>query len=63
MTKKDYKKFAEFWKDVELPDSEHMSGYQLQAMLVKRFADILATDNPRFDRERFYKACQINEII
>ena len=29
--------------------------------IVKRFADMLEEDNPKFDRERFCKACTYDE--
>jgi hypothetical protein len=50
MTTKDYVKFAEMFANN--PDLSNV-GY------VKKVADILAEDNPRFKRNVFLKACGI----
>lgn len=70
MTKKDYVKIAKVLKDKRdllgpqetwtNEDKRHFAGF-LQAcdMLIESFADMLAEDNPRFDREKFIRACGI----
>ncbi len=70
MTKKDYVKIAAVFDNtaVMFPDSVHqsdavmyeafMAGVRDQRRLyVNAMADMLASDNPRFGRERFLKAC------
>ncbi len=47
MTKKDYVKIAAVLRDTTAPD-----------YIVDAFADMLARDNPAFDRARFIAACK-----
>lgn len=64
MTRKDYIAFAEALRDVKLalagfletPRHTRREMATWQACVV-RVADVLADDNPRFDRERFFDAC------
>jgi hypothetical protein len=51
MSKKDYEAVARI-----LSDSRAISDAALP-YLAEKFADWFADDNPRFDRERFLKAC------
>lgn len=62
MSKKDYKKFAEFWREnrESIPDSKDQESYQIWRSMLKDFADILQADNPNFDRDRFYTACGVD---
>ena len=55
MTKKDYVKIAAILNSV-FHDSDN-DGERLWARVAVTFADMLAADNPRFDYNRFYKAC------
>lgn len=61
MTKKDYIKFAQMLKR-EQPatlysiDESDVTTVTWQC-IVESTADIFAEDNPRFDRERFLRAC------
>jgi hypothetical protein len=50
MTRKDYEKIARVLRD-DIP------GGETRIIACEKFADMLATDNPRFDRNKFYKAC------
>jgi len=57
MTKKDYQKFAEgfrFGKPHNFEGKEIQRGFQLAVTIV---VDILAADNSRFNRKKFYHAC------
>lgn len=64
MTKKDYEKFAAMMRthicvNVE-PADQWEAGYD-SAMreVANSLASVFQRDNPRFDRERFLKACGI----
>lgn len=63
MTRKDYIAIARVISDAALIQCGTQSEVELQAGVRRRIAhelsDILAKDNPRFDRERFLKACGI----
>jgi len=57
MSRKDYVKFAEMLRG--LPDGMSHTRHVVYWTDVRdRIADIFAVDNPRFDRERFEKACK-----
>ena len=49
MTRKDYIKIAEIIKSMP----------KVNGALAIEFSKMLAEDNPRFDRERFYIACGV----
>jgi len=53
VTKKDYIAFAKAIKEEQEQGSFHAS----LDSLVNRICDIFVADNPRFDREKFLKAC------
>jgi hypothetical protein len=55
MTRKDYVLIAEVLHKAYIPD---LIDYE---MLVEDFANALATTNPLFNRETFFKACGIVE--
>ena len=62
LTKKDFKAVAEIIEDntTEIDgDCLKYNHYQVVSRnsLVMELADYFATQNPRFDRERFMKAC------
>ena len=72
MTKKDYDAIAEAinYGTVMFPDAANesnadryeafMAGANDQVkQIVRRIADVMQADIPRFDRERFFKACGI----
>lgn len=54
MTKKDYELIAE-----TIATAWHGSA-EFKADLVNRFADRLEDENPRFNREMFFRACGID---
>ena len=56
MTKKDYVKFTEMIR----MDRSIFAGYELNALAVikAQIADIFEQDNPNFDRQKFYAACE-----
>lgn len=62
MTRKDYRAFAEeirFIVDHRLSSDPVIKGIQRETMLIatKAIADVMARDNSRFDRQRFFAAC------
>lgn len=66
MTKKDYELIARiFHKNIT---SNHPKETEVRfrattisKAMAQQFADVLATNNPRFDRTKFLKACGIEE--
>jgi len=57
LTKKDFKAVAII---IERSFSGDTSTEYELPVLVEHLADYFATQNPRFDRERFMKACGLN---
>lgn len=57
MTKRDYIKFAEMIR-IELKSREPEISWPTRVVITRLVADIFANDNPRFNREKFYKACE-----
>jgi len=63
MSKKDYIKFAKVLSGLKpvKTDTESVRCYGLRVSqwdkLVERIAEIFEADNPRFDKIKFYKAC------
>jgi len=55
MTRKDYKFIAGVLK-------EALESKELNSKAIKRFANALANENARFNRNRFYTACGIKII-
>jgi hypothetical protein len=58
MTRKDYVMLAECINDARLANPETRGAV---ADVANRIARELARDNPRFDRERFDRACGLSE--
>jgi hypothetical protein len=57
MTRKDYEAIAATIKQHAAPhNGQHLSWFKSLAVDV---AEIMAADNPRFDRARFLKACGV----
>ena len=54
LTKKDFKAIAEIIKRNNCWKEEYYT-----EKIAKAFADYFATQNPRFDRERFMQACEL----
>ena len=54
MTRKHYRQFAEMIADVGAIGAN-------ATWLAPHVADILAADNPRFDRARFFEACGVSD--
>lgn len=62
MTRKDYVAIARILASIRMPESEHQftRGHEgARETIALDFAEHCATDNPRFDRARFLKACGI----
>ena len=57
MTRKDYVKFAAVAKEMAETFGRHGHWHVVREFEI-RMAGIFAADNPRFDRERFYRACE-----
>lgn len=53
MSRKDYRKFAEYFRSTY---DQYRDG-KAYSEAVGEFADILAEDNPRFNRRTFVDAC------
>lgn len=60
MTRKDYIKFAEMIR-VIIKSREPQITPIVRAFVTQCIADIFADDSPRFNREKFYKACEPKE--
>lgn len=58
MTRKDYVKFAEMLKGEFAISKNEAEWYRVQGIKFS-IADIFAADSLCFDRERFYKACEV----
>lgn len=69
MTRKDYVKIAEAINETvrqndtdahcTSEDNDYVNGKRdATHTIMVGIADMLAADNPRFDRERFYRACE-----
>jgi len=54
MTKKDYIKFAKFMSERKSDFKDH----SMWLSFCSKFAELLEDDNPKFDENKFYKACQ-----
>lgn len=62
MTRKDYQLIAAvFQKANETLTGTGTDRETIIATIADDIADVLATDNPRFDRARFLKACGLGE--
>jgi hypothetical protein len=57
MSKKDYIKIAATFKENQPTVNDGMIHLSVWNSLVLSFADMLAKDNPLFDRSRFLSAC------
>lgn len=57
MTKKDFELIAATIKDGIGINRANSAALATQQRIAERFATELAATNPRFDRERFLKAC------
>ena len=65
MTKKDYEAIAraiERTTHHNAVDSNYNEGWHGAITAIRcRLADVMADDNPRFDRQRFLKACGVTD--
>lgn len=61
MTKKDYIKIAATLKENHPTVDNSMQALSVWNVIVLDFADMLAKDNPLFDRHRFLVACGYTE--
>jgi hypothetical protein len=63
MTRKDYQAIARALFCVRAEDDhEERGGRAVLADVVEALADVLATDNPRFDRATFLAACEDGNV-
>lgn len=66
MSRKDYVKLAAAFAETEPPIGDGGScdryGYETWAEALSAVADVLAADNPRFDRMRFYYAASEGKV-
>ena len=58
MTRKDYVALAEALRVVHPDRYKYLSNLETWQRAVATIADVLAADNPRFERDRFIKACE-----
>ncbi len=59
MTRKDYELIAERISSSREADARNGREEELLDSVSRRLADALASENPRFDRERFLRACGV----
>ena len=62
MTKKDYEKIAKLFKIMPIVEMSSKSGTMVfpwyhATALIDSFCDMFQEDNPKFDKEKFLKAC------
>jgi hypothetical protein len=60
MTRKDYKAFAQMLSK-RLEDTDTTEEIWTWSDICQDIADLFMADNPRFDREKFYTACNFDE--
>lgn len=56
-SKKDYEAIARIIKDLTTEEGDIAQGY-----LMEELSDYFEKDNPKFDRDKFYKACYEKEV-
>ena len=62
MTKKDYVKIAAALKCTRgISSAANMPGFVIVDDAMTRIAEVLAADDPKFDRARFYAACGVED--
>lgn len=62
MTRKDYIKFAEMFRELD----KYMAGEQAKAFLevvVEKACKVFVEDNPRFNKDRFFQAVYNKEEV
>ena len=57
MSKKDYEKAALICQDIALEDGAHDDKHLYAPRMVNAFVEFFRNDNPRFDSDRFRRAC------
>lgn len=60
MTKKDFEAFARIIRS-EYADAQELETKLVIERITRRWADVCANDNARFDRARFLAACGIEK--
>lgn len=64
MTKKDYVKFAELFAILRARSADPFDDYNMAFKEVQtEVANIFERDNPRFNREWFYRACEPKKVV
>ncbi|KKN69807.1 hypothetical protein LCGC14_0437530 [marine sediment metagenome] len=63
VTKKDYKAIAKaiYQNEESTPHLEDITDRLFHRSLVEDLADYFATDDPRFNRDKFLKACGLGD--
>jgi hypothetical protein len=61
MTRKDYEKIARMLANLSVVTVSNVALVHRQT-LIDRMADIMAADNPRFNRDRFLTACDRDTV-
>jgi len=59
MTKKDYQKFADMFRHELILENEGSDADKAIWRIIGNVADLFQVDNPRFDRDRFLRACDV----
>jgi len=61
MTRKDYVAIAEAFATTKPETADNVQAREARyqwKLVMTEIADVFADDNPRFDRDRFYTACE-----
>jgi len=58
MTKKDYKMMADMFLDMKWDEEEWLKAWR---SFVWQAAFVFSRDNPKFNRDKFFKACEYEE--
>ena len=59
MSRKDYEAIARAIRDSRPHDFVNTEPHFVRRQIALALADVLANDNPRFDRTRFLDACEV----
>lgn len=64
MTRKDYIAIAAaFHKTLASQECFSRETTAAMALAIQNVCDVLASDNPRFDRRKFHQACLFGEVL
>ena len=62
MTRKDFERIAKIINDQAKDVTTGISDRVLLNELANKFADNFKAENPRFDRDRFMRACSLDDL-